>query len=439
MRHAFMPPVVLALVASTFACGTSDAPETERVVVATDAGDGAGGSGGAGGTEAAGGRPPDALRPGPGRDARPLPADAGVPTGGAPVPDAARPPAPDMGAGGEPGPRPDAGPPPCETGTFDCPFRVEAFPFTVTRDTSTSPSDAADAYACRPETRETGPEHVYRVVVGDRGLLAARIAAPADGGPDVDLHLLDAPDPDACLARDNLAVARTVDAGVYYVVADTWADADGVEYPGEYTLTIEFTATGGDPCAVQDLDLEMVWGSCAPDIDCYEADGARFLRTPAVGPVVKEAHLVTVEDGFGEGWPSSFTDGIERHYALSEATSGYAMDRTEPWAPAGEGGSEYGQSAYGRPLPVLDEAWYVNMYWRRRPAPGTRVLVRDPESGRAVVAAGGYETGPGNPAHIGGVTEEIHDHLGTGHRSPLQLGFLVDQSLPLGPIDCGGR
>jgi len=236
-----------------------------------------------------------------------------------------------------------------------------------------------------------------------------------------------------------LAVARTVDAGVYYVVADTWADADGVEYPGEYTLTIEFTGAGGDPCALQDLDLEMVWGHCEPDIDCYEAGGARFLRTPAVGPVVKEAHLVTVEDGFGEGWPSSFTDGIERHYALSEAASGYAMDRREPWAPAGEGGSEYGQSAFGRPLPVLDEAWYVNMYWRRRPPPGTRMLVRDPESGRAAVAAGGYETGPGNPAHIGGVTEEIHDHLGTSHRSRLQLGFLVDQSLPLGPIDCGGQ
>lgn len=430
-------PLLLALALAP-GCGADADPETEQVVL--DATAGAGGA--TGGSTGAGGEGPDALRPGP----RPDP-DEGTPPspvrdgglGGTPRADAGEGPLdPDASAGGAPG-EPDVGPPPCETGTFECPFRIDAFPFTVTRDTSTSPSDAADAYACRPETRETGPEHVYRVVATERGLLAARLDPPPDGGPDIDLHLLDAPNPDACLVRDNLSVARTVDAGVYYLVADTWADAEGNEFPGAYTLTVEFTGTGGDPCAVQDVDLEMVWGECAPDIDCYEAGGVRFLRTPATGPVVKEAHLVTVEDGFGDGWPSSFTDGIERHYALSEAASGYAMERTEPWAPAGEGGSEFGQAAYGRPLPVLDEAWYLNMYWRRRPPPGTRMLVRNPENGLAVVAAGGYETGPGNPAHIGGVTEEIHDHLGTAHRSTLQIGFLVDQALPLGPIDCGGR
>jgi hypothetical protein len=132
----------------------------------------------------------------------------------------------------------------------------------------------------------------------------------------------------------------------------------------------------------------------------------------------------------------SFTDGITDHYALSEASTGYVMDRAEPWAPAGEGGSEYGQGSTGAPLPVEDEAWYVNMYWKDRPAKGTRLLVWNPANGRVVVASGGYETGPGANDAIGGAVEEIHDHLGTSHRDGLVMGFAADQTLPLGPITC---
>ncbi len=38
--------------------------------------------------------------------------------------------------------------------------------------------------------------------------------------------------------------------------------------------------------------------------------------------------------------------------------------------------------------------------------------------------------------HVGGVTEEIHRYLDTGHLSELELGFAVDQSLLYGPIVC---
>jgi len=30
----------------------------------------------------------------------------------------------------------------------------------------------------------------------------------------------------------------------------------------------------------------------------------------------------------------------------------------------------------------------------------------------------------------------VHHYFGTGHESVLTLGFAVDQTLPLGPIDC---
>ena len=76
------------------------------------------------------------------------------------------------------------------------------------------------------------------------------------------------------------------------------------------------------------------------------------------------------------------------------------------------------------------------MYWNPRPPAGTRVLVYDPATGGAVVASGGYETGPGSNESIGGAVEEIHLALGTEHHDRLVMGFLADDQLPLGPIDC---
>ena len=64
------------------------------------------------------------------------------------------------------------------------------------------------------------------------------------------------------------------------------------------------------------------------------------------------------------------------------------------------------------------------------------MIVRNPENGRAVVAAGGYETGPGSNSAIAGVAEEIHIALGTTHLDDLEIAFAADQDLPLGPIDC---
>ena len=76
------------------------------------------------------------------------------------------------------------------------------------------------------------------------------------------------------------------------------------------------------------------------------------------------------------------------------------------------------------------------MYWRDRPAPGHRMLLFNPISGAAVVAAGGYETGPGSNTALGGATEEVHDVLGTVHRDDIVMAFAMDQTLSYGPIVC---
>lgn len=328
----------------------------------------------------------------------------------------------------------------CSLGTFCNPIPIQSFPYSHQSDTTNAASDEVDTYSCAPSTSELGPEVVYLVDVPEAGRLS--VSVTDSDGVDVDVHLLDSPSGAGCLERDDASFNADITAGSYYVVVDTWADSSGQEFPGGYTLDVSFSPAAAGDCATYPLDLKMFWTSCDASLDCFEAtdpnDGQtyRYLRTPATGPVVKEAHLVTVDDDFGGGWPSSFTDQISRHYTLSQAATGYGMTRSEPWAPAGEGGSQYGQGSTGVPLPVVAEAWYVNMYWRNRPPAGTRMIIENPANGRAVVAAAGYETGPGANTAIGGVTEEIHHYLGTGHRDELQLGFAVNDALPYGPIQC---
>jgi hypothetical protein len=76
------------------------------------------------------------------------------------------------------------------------------------------------------------------------------------------------------------------------------------------------------------------------------------------------------------------------------------------------------------------------MRWRNAPTAGTRYIVFNPINGKAIVAAAGYENGPGNLTHIGGAAEEIHHYLNTKHLSLLTFGHALSQHLQYGIIDC---
>ena len=129
---------------------------------------------------------------------------------------------------------------------------------------------------------------------------------------------------------------------------------------------------------------------------------------------------------------------IADHYALSQTRSGFVMYRQQAWAPL-EGGTFFGAGIrHPRNLPVLEEHWYVNMYWTQdsRPAKGARMILRSPDGNRAVVVAAGHETGPGDLSRIGGTPEETHFYMRTSHLGRMTLGIAEDQSLPFGPRTC---
>jgi hypothetical protein len=319
-----------------------------------------------------------------------------------------------MGAGGQT---------PCPSGVT-C---VSTFPFTDQRDTSADGASHIDAYDCAPQTGESGPEIYYRVTLPSDGFLSASVY---DGsGVDIDLHILTSLDPASpkgttCVARGDLDVAADVKAGYAWIVADSYSNATQ-SFPGAYKIDIGFIPVAEGPC-------DMATGTMA-----RVGDGGNHLPMPATGPIVMEAHLVTQDEP--APFPTTATDELDAHYALSQSKTNLVMHRGQVWAPL-EGGSFYG-AGIGDPadFPVVDEGWYVNMYWTAsaRPPKGTRMILQRPDDpSRAVVVAAGYETGPGDLSHVGGTPEETHYYLGTQHLDVLKLGIATDQSLPLGPRKC---
>lgn len=310
-------------------------------------------------------------------------------------------------------------------GGVDCPAGVtcvDTFPFSDQRDTQVDGAALLDAYACAPDTDESGPEIIYRVTVPAAGFLSAAVYVD-DAAVDVDVHILTALDAAACVSRGDLHAAADVPAGDHWIVADTYVSG-GVPLTGPFRIDIGFIAPSIGPCDLEVGEMARV------------GDDGVHLAMPATGPIVKEAHLVTQDEP--PPYPMTATDELAAHHALSQSVTGLVMHRTEVWAPL-EGGDFYG-AGIGDPaaFPTLHEGWYVNMYWTAaaRPERGTRMIVREPGGSRAVVVAAGYETGPGDLAHIGGTPEESHFYLGTKHLDTLQLGVAVDQALPYGPRVC---
>jgi len=329
-----------------------------------------------------------------------------------------------QGGSGDGGLGPQGGSPPCPAGVT-C---VTTFPFSDARDTSTEGTAAINSYDCAPDTSENGREIVYRVTLPSAGFLSA--AAYVETGTDIDVHILSAFDVAApagtgCLNRGDRHAFADVSAGEVFVVADSWSNASGTAFEGPFTIDIGFLPVATGPCEMQTGEMARV------------GDGGDHLAMPATGPVVREAHLVTQEEP--SPYPTTASEELLEHYALSQAKTGLVMFREEPWAPL-EGGSFYG-AGIGSParFPVLDEGWYVNMYWTpaARPPRGTKMILRLPnDPSRSVVVAAGYETGPGNLSNVAGTTEETHFYLGTTHQSEMTIGIATDQSLPFGPRLC---
>lgn len=172
-------------------------------------------------------------------------------------------------------------------------------------------------------------------------------------------------------------------------------------------------------------------GNCQAKSVTVNRRSGGSINTPASGVAVVEEHLVTKDENFQ---PTSTKDQIDRHYSVTEKAVGIKYSHQRGWTPAEGGGSIGGGSA--SPPPAAVEPYVVNMNWSSRPAEGTRMILTNPKTGKSVVAAAGYETGPGNTAYAIGAQEEAMQAIGAKTGDKIEFGFAVDQSLPFGPIKC---
>jgi len=123
-------------------------------------------------------------------------------------------------------------------GSHQCPFYIENLPFSFQGNTTISGWNQWDKYNCSP-ANEGGPELVFVWRTETGGTVRAQLDDVADdAGPDIDIHLLMGDDPDACIARGDLALETWVPPGRYIFIADTYVQGTSA-LSGEFSLDIQ--------------------------------------------------------------------------------------------------------------------------------------------------------------------------------------------------------
>lgn len=159
------------------------------------------------------------------------------------------------------------------TGTVVAPREIAAFPFEDARWTAGAASDAIDHYSCAPTTDESGPEVLYHFSVREAGLLHAVVSD--DSGVDIDVHVLTAPNGDACIARDDSEVSVEVGPGDVWLALDTYVSSR--EFPGPFLLDATFDGVLGVP---DDTGVDTNTGDTATDTS---TDGALAWTRQRIG------------------------------------------------------------------------------------------------------------------------------------------------------------
>lgn len=176
-------------------------------------------------------------------------------------------------------------------GTAASPVVVSTFPFVDERDTSLSTSDLFDrCLGAAPDKGEKGPEIIYRLDLSSPGVVSA--AVQDDAGVDIDLHFYTALNEMNCIARDDSMVELHVGCGSVWLVADSYTSASsGEDFPGPYTVTIDFEPSG-QPCGADNYPYApggAVGDPCgyagAPDLQACNPNlgGVVCLYTSGVG------------------------------------------------------------------------------------------------------------------------------------------------------------
>jgi cell wall-associated NlpC family hydrolase len=189
-------------------------------------------------------------------------------------------------------------------------------------------------------------------------------------------------------------------------------------------------------------------GSCGTT-DSITLSGHTYKMRATSGPISEEDHLVSTGDS--NQHPGDIHSGISEHLSVTNFStncpsgSSNCSPSSQVWTPAEGGGSVGGGSGHGVP-PASAEPWGMNELWggsigtcsSETPPAGTKVIITSTKTGKSVVAAAGYECGPGSTSFAAGAQNEVLANLGINSGDSVTLGFAIDQSVPYGPYTCKG-
>jgi hypothetical protein len=192
-------------------------------------------------------------------------------------------------------------------------------------------------------------------------------------------------------------------------------------------------------------------------------NGHKQFRYPLEGFFAEESHGLTVDhqisDGI-DGWPDSRSIGMTAHldmhakvlekyglkvdevydFTLTRMKDKGGVYRELPYRRVWTGMNEKGQFAgmwSRKDKPTIEaETWTFNQAWTFDSAKTwykRRFLLC--AKGRCVVAIA-HENGPSDTKWMGGVQPAIAHYLDVKNTEKIRVSWLVDQTLPLGPVLC---
>lgn len=111
------------------------------------------------------------------------------------------------------------------SGSKNDPFIVTSLPFTHSADMTKSTNKAFDVYSCST-SKEPGAEYYYKMVLNEKKRLKMFVVSARDANGneiDQDIHVLKGSiDANQCVARSDILLMGTLDAGTYYISIDTY-------------------------------------------------------------------------------------------------------------------------------------------------------------------------------------------------------------------------
>ena len=168
-------------------------------------------------------------------------------------------------------------------------------------DTTTGFSEIS-TYSCQSDWDESGPEIVHTITTTEEGDLTATIS---NLSADMDVFILDACNPNSCVAYGNdTATYADAPAGTYYIVVDGYADASGSYTLNVMDASIQRYSISGYVRDSEGVGLSGVWMGGLPEniwtdstgyysVDIYE--GWTGTVTPSIANYLFEPNRISYD------------------------------------------------------------------------------------------------------------------------------------------------